>query len=101
MNQYESALLNVGMIVEPYDFDKSFPVFGFGGIPRHMGINGVSHCFAVNGNAADPNIVTVQGIVATYKTTLAQIGLGGPTLFAPVLREFLNYVRSVAQFRQY
>jgi len=38
MNQYEAALMNVGMIVEPYDLDKSFPVFGFGGVPRFMGI---------------------------------------------------------------
>jgi Copine len=36
-NQYESALTNVGLVVEPYDSDRSFPVFGFGGIPRHMG----------------------------------------------------------------
>ena len=56
-NQYESALINVGSVIEPYDFDKNFPVFGFGGMPRHMGINAVSHCFAVNGNAAGPNIL--------------------------------------------
>ena len=49
-NQYESALFNVGMVVEPYDADQSFPTFGFGGIPRHMGINAVNHCFALNGN---------------------------------------------------
>lgn len=59
MNQYQSALLNVGSIVEPYDYDKMFPVFGFGGIPRHMNNNNVSHCFALNGNAADPNIAGV------------------------------------------
>ena len=49
-NQYEKALYNVGAVVEPYDSDQSFPVFGFGGIPRHMGITGVNHCFALNGN---------------------------------------------------
>ena len=36
-NQYEAALMNVGGIIEPYDNDRSFPVFGFGGIPRHLG----------------------------------------------------------------
>lgn len=35
-NQYEKALYNVGMVVEPYDSDRSFPVFGFGGIPKHL-----------------------------------------------------------------
>ena len=100
-NQYESALWNVGCVVEPYDSDRSFPVFGFGGIPRHLGINGVSHCFAMNGNAANPEIVGIQGIVETYKMTLPQIGLGGPTLFAPLLAEFLQCVKSTAQMQTY
>ena len=94
MNQYEAALLNVGSIVEPYDLDKAFPVFGFGGIPRHMGINGVSHCFAVNGNPGNPEIFGIQNIVATYKDSLSKVGLGGPTLFAPILQEFRNFVVS-------
>ena len=58
-NQYETALSNVGAILEPYDNDRSFPVFGFGGIPRHMGNNAVSHCFALNGDASNPNIVGI------------------------------------------
>jgi hypothetical protein len=66
-NQYENALFNVGQVVEPYDSDANFPVFGFGGIPRHMGINGVNHCFAVNGNPANPEIQGIQNIVATYR----------------------------------
>ena len=48
-NQYEQALWNVGLVVEPYDYDRSFPVFGFGGIPRFMGINEITHCFPING----------------------------------------------------
>jgi len=91
-NQYEAALLNVGAIIEPYDNDRSFPVFGFGGIPRHLGINSVNHCFAMNGNPANPDIVGIQGIVDTYRQTLPQIGLGGPTLFGPLLSEFKNCV---------
>ena len=100
-NQYEQALMNVGNILEPYDSDRSFPVFGFGGIPRHLGQNSTNHCFAMNGNAADPNIVGVQNIVATYKNTLPQISLGGPTLFGPLLTEFKNYVQSVVANRTY
>ena len=66
-NQYEKALTNVGAIIEPYDNDRSFPVFGFGGIPRHLGINEVSHCFAINGNSENPNISGIEGIVQTYR----------------------------------
>ena len=68
-NQYESALGMVGSIVEPYDADKSFPVFGFGGIPRHMGINSTSHCFALNGNPANPEIFGIANIIETYRAT--------------------------------
>lgn len=38
-NQYEHAIKSVGAILENYDSDKSFPVYGFGGIPRFMGNN--------------------------------------------------------------
>jgi hypothetical protein len=68
-NQYENAINWVGQIVEPYDSDRSFPVFGFGGIPRHMGIGTTSHCFALNGNPASPEIIGVQNIISTYRET--------------------------------
>ena len=101
MNQYEQALLNVGNIIEPYDSDRAFPVFGFGGIPRQMGIAGVSHCFAINHNPAAPMIIGIEEVVSTYKLSLTKVGLGGPTLFAPLLREFFNYVCSVEANRTY
>lgn len=72
-NPYQSALFQVGKIIEPYDHDKLFPVFGFGGIPKHMGMNTVSHCFPVNGVLANPEIAYVEGIVNTYQQTLPQI----------------------------
>jgi len=36
-NQYEQAISAVGSILEVYDNDRSFPVYGFGGVPRFMG----------------------------------------------------------------
>ena len=36
-NQYEQAIKNVGQVLEPYDADGGFSVYGFGGIPRHIG----------------------------------------------------------------
>ena len=91
-NQYESALFNVGQVVAPYDSDLMFPVFGFGGVPRHCGINDVSHCFALNGNPSNPSIYGIENIVQTYRQTLSSISLAGPTLFAPLLKEFMAYV---------
>ena len=62
-----------------------------------MGMNGVSHCFAVNGNMANPEVCGIQNMVATYRQTLPKIGLGGPTLFAPLLMQFKSYVESFMQ----
>ena len=58
-----------------------------------MGINGVNHCFAMNGNAGNPQINGIQQIVQMYRQTLPQIGLGGPTLFGPLLEEFLTMLK--------
>ena len=91
-NQYIQALHNVGGIIEPYDSDRTFPCFGFGGIPRMMG-SAVSHCFPINGNLQNPEIFGVENIVAMYQQTLPNITLAGPTLFAPLLEQFLNYTR--------
>ena len=100
-NCYETAIESVGMIVEPYDSDQNFPVFGFGGIPRHLGINSVNHCFAINGNPMSPDINGIMSILSTYRETLPQIGLGGPTLFAPLLKQFLAYVQSLEGSQTY
>ena len=94
-NQYEAAIYNVGSVVEPYDSDKMFPVFGFGGIPRWQPPgNQISHCFAINGNPGNPQINGIANIVNCYRQTLPNIGLAGPTHFAPLLSEFLRMMQS-------
>ena len=85
----------VGSIVEPYDSDRSFPVYGFGGVPRHMGMNAVNHCFPINGILEAPEIIGIDQIVACYRATLPNINLSGPTLFGPLLNQFLQYVRAL------
>ncbi len=54
-NQYEKALTAVGSVVEPYAMNQQFATFGFGGIPRFMGSNSVSHCFNLSAKP-DPTI---------------------------------------------
>jgi hypothetical protein len=44
----------VGSILENYDSDKKFPLYGFGGVcPMD---NKASHCFALNGNIFNPEV---------------------------------------------
>ena len=58
-NQYLSAIYSVGSILEQYDTDKMYPVYGFGGKNVISPFNKVSHCFALNGDIFKPE---VQGI---------------------------------------
>ena len=76
--------------MEPYDFDKSFPVFGFGGFTEQMG---TSHCFPIN-LSQNPEIQGIMNIVATYKQSLSVVQLSGPTYFNPILTEFMKFVQS-------
>ena len=51
-NQYLDAIHAVLGILENYDEDKCFPVYGFGGkLPERAA---VSHCFALNGDIFNP-----------------------------------------------
>jgi len=81
----------VGQVLEPYDADKSFAVYGFGGIPPGHQIT--SHCFPINGNFNQPKIFGIENVTKAYHETLPMIGLSGPTFFAPVLNEFGKHVR--------
>jgi hypothetical protein len=66
MTQYENAISQVGKILEPYDADKLFPVYGFGAKPRHIGRDDVSHCFHLNGQD-NPCALGVAGILELYR----------------------------------
>ncbi|KAF9329285.1 Copine-8 [Podila minutissima] len=82
-NDYTRAIRSVGNILQCYDTDKKFPVYGFGGR-----VNGaVSHCFALNGNPQYPEVDGVDGILAAYWHALQFAELYGPTNFAPVINQ--------------
>lgn len=55
-NQYEAAINMVGGVVEPYDYDKLFPVYGFGGVDQFNGGTRVNHCFPLNGLSQNPTV---------------------------------------------
>ena len=51
-NDYTRAIQSVGNILQCYDTDKKFPVYGFGLKVRDAaGQSTVSHCWPLNGNA--------------------------------------------------
>ena len=92
-NQYELSVLALADVITAYDQDQRYPLFGFGGrqLPR-----GVSHCFPLNGNDADPSVSGVDGILRAYADALTQWGLSGPTNFAPLIRAAAGQCRAAA-----
>ena len=52
----------VGGILQYYDNDNKYPVYGFGAkLPPYHNI--VSHCFALNGNFFDPEVAGLEEVI--------------------------------------
>ena len=78
----QQAILAVGDVLQYYDTDKKYPLWGFGG--RAAG--GVAnHCFALNGHDDDPEVEGIHGILGAYSTALRHIQLAGPTIFSNIV----------------
>jgi hypothetical protein len=82
-NDYQKAIISVGNILNYYDSDKMYPVFGFG-----AKVNGqLSHCFPCNFNPSNPEVFGVQGMLDIYTHAVKNVELYGPTMFSPFLKE--------------
>lgn len=84
-NEYLQAIQSVGNILQYYDSDKSIPVFGFGAqVPpvTHRS----SNCFAVNGDAFNPDCEGLEGVIEAYKHCIMNVQFYGPTHFSSVIK---------------
>ncbi|KAJ3125566.1 Copine-8 [Nowakowskiella sp. JEL0407] len=90
MNDYQKAILAVGSILEVYDSDKQFPVYGFGAAYRD---NKVSHCFPLTGNYMQPYVFRTSGILDIYNAAIPYINLAGPTNFAPTIEQTIQQIQ--------
>ncbi|XP_077410903.1 copine-3-like isoform X2 [Vanacampus margaritifer] len=94
-NEYLSAIMAVGNVIQDYDSDKRFPVLGFGAqIPPTWQ---VSHEFAVNFNPSNPFCEGIDGVVQAYQQCLPQVKLYGPTNFSPVINHVARFARQALQ----
>lgn len=64
--------------------------YGFGA--RFEDQKDVNHCFPLNGNMSDPSIEGLENLICAYKETLKNVKLDGPTLFAPVMKQIIEFV---------
>lgn len=84
-NEYEQAIITVCSILEKYDTDKMFPVFGFGGIFEEN--SGVDHCYPLNRSPNNPEVEGVSGILNAYRDTLERVILNAPTCMEGIIRK--------------
>lgn len=90
-NEYLTAIWAVGSVIQDYDSNKMFPVFGFGAqVPPSYQ---VSHEFPVNFNPSNPFCAGIEGVVAAYQQCLPQLKLWGPTNFAPIINHVACFAR--------
>ncbi|GJJ74601.1 hypothetical protein EMPS_06959 [Entomortierella parvispora] len=95
-NDYSRAIRSVGNILQCYDSDKKFPVYGYGG---RLGVPPtVRHCFPLNGNPVNPEVYGVDGILQAYWHALTFAELYGPTNFAPVIEEATNIAKQMEAY---
>ncbi|CAG8454491.1 4311_t:CDS:10 [Ambispora leptoticha] len=88
-NDYQKAIRSVGTILQAYDHDKRFPVYGFGG--KFSGV--LSHAYPLNGDYEKPEVEGVEGILAAYLHTIRHVKLYGPTNFAPIINQTAAKIR--------
>jgi len=80
-NEYQQAIISIGQILQDYDSDQNFPLYGFGGA-----VNGqTSHCFPLTFDTSQPEVTGVYGILEAYKNAFNFVSLSGPTLFSNIL----------------
>ena len=91
-NDYEVAIESCGNVLQYYDADQLFPVYGFGAILP--GEEEVSHCFPINFNNEDPNIYLIENILKVYHDCLNKITLHGPTKFSPIIKTVIDDINN-------
>ena len=90
-NDYEQAILSVGRVLEPYDSDKKYPVYGFGGIPSTSRSRYPDkHCFTLHPPTEE--VAGVVGILQAYRDALVSVQPSSPTVFHRVLNTVVDKV---------
>lgn len=98
-NEYQKAIWEVGHILQAYDTDHLYPVFGFGGCP----VKGVptSHCFPLTGDINNPYVHAVEGVLNSYYAALNVVELSGPTHFHHIINQTIAVASTTVAHSQY
>ena len=91
MNDYEQAITQCGMVVAYYDYNQSFPVYGFGAV---VGMDTEPNmCFNINFKD-NPEIQTIDNVIKEYRNCFKNIQLAGPTRFCPMISKVIDNIKA-------
>ena len=94
LNQYELSMSNCCSILSYYDYDKKFPLLGFGAIPQ--GMYNVEHVFPLNFNySGSCEVSSLDEMLNVYRNAVNNVQLYGPTNFAPLINNTCNMAQSI------
>ncbi len=85
LNQYQEAIKSIGGIIEHYDSDQVYPLYGFGACyPKPDGeFSRVSFCFPLSSSGVE--VQGVEGILQTYEEMVPKLYFSCPTYFAELI----------------
>ena len=89
-NDYEQAIRACGSIVAFYDYNQSFPVYGFGAVIK--GENKPNMCFNINFKQ-NPEIFEIDNVIEEYRNCFRNIQLAGPTMFCPMIKKVIQNIK--------
>jgi hypothetical protein len=92
-NPYEVCIRAVGEILQPYDADQLFPVFGFGAVYDRA----IQHCFPLTFSDEADAVQGIEGIISAYRYALENLEFGDTTKFSKVITKATERARSAYQ----
>lgn len=86
LNQYEKAITSVGSILEEYDSDKLFPVYGFGAKVRNhqtQEFSSTQNWFPLSTSGEE--VHGTQGVLELYRQSIKDLQFDQPILLKPLI----------------
>jgi len=85
LNQYQRAITSIGQVLETYDSNKEFGVYGYG---AQFGENSMMQFeYPLTGDDKNPNVEGIQGVLNVYYKTLENCKLvSQPTLLQLLIK---------------
>jgi len=91
MNPYEQAFTMIAETLSKFDADQLFPIYGFGDATT-----GSDYVFSFE--PYDRPCAGLEAAVKRYREIAKTVTLGGPTSFAPIIRQTIMKVRESAAY---